>query len=174
MSDAEYTWKSESPEDTARIATGLARHLQDGCVVLLSGTLGAGKTNFVQAALSALQYSGNVTSPTFNLVQEYPAPDLLVYHFDLYRLDDSSQLEDIDFFELVDECTPGAAFVEWADNFPNEMPEDALHIDLNRTAYIEGNPHTDTTDDTQRIIAARATGPVSESLLQSWAESCTR
>lgn len=117
-----------SAEETRRIAAELAERLSDGDVVLLSGDLGAGKTQFAQGVADGLGVTEPVTSPTFNLVFEYASGRIPLYHFDLYRLEDAQQLEDIGFYELSDESTPGIALIEWADLFPEEMPEDAIAV----------------------------------------------
>lgn len=126
------THRSQSPDDTRRVAAGLAAELEDGDVVLLSGDLGAGKTQFAQGLARGLGVTEPVTSPTFNIMFEYASGRVPLYHFDLYRLDDASQLEDVDFYGLVDESTPGVALVEWADLFPDEMPEGAIRVRITR------------------------------------------
>ncbi len=136
-------------------AAQLASHLRDGDVVLLNGDLGAGKTYFVQAVAAELGCADAVTSPTFNIMQEYDAQGLKIIHFDLYRLDDASQLEDIDFYYATDSCTPGVTFIEWSDKFADEMPDDALHIQIN----VEGD---------SRNMNAWASGERSAQLLADW------
>lgn len=141
-----------------QLACALAPHLADGDAVLLSGDMGAGKTHFVKALLVALGYEGPVTSPTFNLMQVYDAPALTVLHFDLYRLESADQLDDIGFYEATDAATPGAACIEWADSFPDDMPDDALCIRIT----VEGEG---------RHVQATSSGPRSEKLLAQWAAS---
>lgn len=124
--------RSQSPDDTRRVAAELAAGLRDGDVVLLDGDLGAGKTQFAQGVAAGLGVIESVTSPTFNIMFEYTSGRVPLYHFDLYRLDDASQLEDVDFYGVTDSCTPGVALVEWASMFPDEMPEDAVHVRISR------------------------------------------
>lgn len=137
------------------LAAELAPHLADGDTVLLSGDLGAGKTRFVKGVVAALGFTGDVTSPTFNLVQVYDAPGLLVHHLDLYRLEGAEQLEDIGFYETVDAGTPGASFIEWAELFPDDMPDDALDVRIS----VEGDG---------RCVRAAATGARAAELLARW------
>lgn len=124
--------RSQSPDDTRRVAAELAHGLADGDVVLLDGDLGAGKTQFAQGVAAGLGVAEPVTSPTFNIMFEYTSGRVPLYHFDLYRLDDASQLEDVDFYGVTDSCTPGVTLVEWGSMFPDEMPEDAIRVRISR------------------------------------------
>ena len=74
-------------------------YLQAGDVIVLSGDLGAGKTQFVQGVAAGLGVRDQVTSPTFNILLTYPAGSLPLYHFDLYRLEEADELEDIGYYE---------------------------------------------------------------------------
>lgn len=121
-----YTRTSVSPEATKQLAATLAPLLRAGDVILLSGDLGAGKTQFVQGVAAKLGVTGAVTSPTFNIMISYEQATLPLYHFDLYRLESSEELEDIGYFETLD--GPGASFVEWGDKFPDEMPYEYLDV----------------------------------------------
>lgn len=124
--------RSQSPDDTRRVAAELAAGLRDGDVVLLDGDLGAGKTQFAQGVAAGLGVGEPITSPTFNIMFEYTSGRVPLYHFDLYRLDEASQLEDVDFYGVTDPSTPGVVLVEWASMFPDEMPEDAVRVRISR------------------------------------------
>ena len=158
--------RSESAEQTKQVGAALGTLLQSGDVVLLSGDLGAGKTQFVQGVARALGVSeGEVTSPTFNILLSYEgtAADgspLTLNHFDLYRLEKAEQLVDIDFAGVLE--SGGVCFIEWADKFPAAMPEDRLDVAI--TADAEG----------VRTIAADAVGERSLALLASWCEDVFR
>jgi len=100
--------------------------------VALSGPLGAGKTTLVKAACEGAGFTGDVTSPTFTLVQRYPAEEP-IYHADLYRIDRPEELRELGW----DDLTGGqaAVFVEWADKAGEELPADRWDI---RLEYADG------------------------------------
>jgi tRNA threonylcarbamoyladenosine biosynthesis protein TsaE len=124
----------------ARIAGGL----RAGDAVALEGDLGAGKTTLARAILESLGVTEDVPSPTFTLVQQYETPKLAVRHYDFYRIEDPSELNELGLDEALDE---GAVLIEWPEKAPNAIPPDALHIkltitsDRSRNAHIEGPSH---------------------------------
>ena len=97
-------------------------------VISLSGDLGAGKTNLAQAICSCYGVDEPVTSPTYALVHRYDAEKSPVYHVDLYRLDDETQLTNIGWDDLLSERA--VVIVEWPERAGDRMPADHLHIDL--------------------------------------------
>jgi hypothetical protein len=107
----------------ARIATGL----QVGDTVALKGDLGAGKTTLARAILRALDVTERVPSPTFTLVQSYDTPGLPVRHYDLYRIREAREIDELGLEEALDE---GAALIEWPENAGDRLPGDALLISL--------------------------------------------
>ncbi|MDR2721507.1 MAG: tRNA (adenosine(37)-N6)-threonylcarbamoyltransferase complex ATPase subunit type 1 TsaE, partial [Coriobacteriaceae bacterium] len=152
-----YTRRSTSAETTKQLAATLAPHLRAGDAIVLSGDLGAGKTQFVQGVARGLGIRDQITSPTFNILLYYEnAAGVPLYHFDLYRLDTPLQLEDIGYYEILD--GPGATFIEWGEKFPSELPSDYLEI----TLTLE--------DDQTRIVKACAYGERSRRLLFLWAQ----
>ena len=119
--------------------------------------MGAGKTQFVQGVAAALGVRSPVTSPTFNILLEYGEGRIPVRHYDLYRLDDRFQLEDIDYYSAIDGDGDGVAFVEWAEKFPEDMPYDYLEL----TVTVES-------DESRRIVA-HSYGSRARQLLCVWA-----
>ncbi|MEL6861801.1 MAG: tRNA (adenosine(37)-N6)-threonylcarbamoyltransferase complex ATPase subunit type 1 TsaE [Pseudomonadota bacterium] len=124
--------------ETAALAIKLAPHLKAGDVIALRGGLGAGKTTFTRALVSALLGDEtDVPSPTYTLVQTYEGPDFPIYHFDLYRLEDPSEV-----FELGwDETQNGLAVIEWPDRAGQHLPAWRLDLEIemigeNRTARL--------------------------------------
>lgn len=117
---------SASVDETIELGRQLSACLRPDDVVLLSGDLGAGKTQFSKGVAAGLGVSADVTSPTFNILIEYEGSSLMLYHFDLYRLEDAEELEDIDFYGMLE--SGGVSLVEWGDKFPDAMPDEYLDV----------------------------------------------
>ncbi len=118
---------STSPEQTEELGRQLAETCR-GRVLLLNGGLGAGKTALIRGLARALGYAGNVTSPTFAIVNDYRADgQTVLYHFDIYRLDEDG-LFDLGWDDYL--ATGVTVAVEWADNATELMPPDAIRIEL--------------------------------------------
>lgn len=124
--DGTRTLETDDLSGTLRLGRILAETLPDGAVVALIGTLGAGKTRLVRAVA---EYGGvesaAVSSPTFVLLHEYEG-DRPIYHFDAYRLADAGEFRRLgpdEYFEAG-----GLTFVEWADKFPEVLPDNRLEI----------------------------------------------
>ena len=99
-------WATLAPQVFAKAQNAPHAH-----VLTLTGELGAGKTTFVKAIAAGLGYAGDVTSPTFSLVQEYPTPHGPIYHFDLYRVERIEEVLDLGFEEYLD--SGYLVIVEW-------------------------------------------------------------
>lgn len=102
-------------------------------IVCLTGRLGAGKTTVAQEVFHMLGVDDDVVSPTFSIINVYTAKGKDgtlrdVYHLDLYRLDEESELFHIGYEEIVDFCS--FAVIEWADKFRENIPEDAMWVEL--------------------------------------------
>ena len=110
---------------TARFAATLAPLVQRGDVIALWGDLGAGKTIFARGFLRALGVEEDVPSPTFTLVQSYPAGAVTVYHFDLYRIE---AVEEIYELGIEDAFEDGVSLIEWPDRLRGLLPGDRLDI----------------------------------------------
>ena len=123
---------TRSPAETAAVGKALAGYLQDGDVVLLHGDLGAGKTTLAKGIASALGISEVVSSPSFALVNEYDTESATVsrlFHLDLYRLRDESDLASIGFDDLVASAC-GAVLIEWPERAAAALPERYLLIEI--------------------------------------------
>ena len=113
---------------TAALGARIGAALTAGDVVALSGELGAGKTALARAILRARGVEGHVPSPTFTLVQAYETPGLVVHHFDLYRIEDESELGELGLEEALED---GALLIEWPERgMPRAWAADALKIAL--------------------------------------------
>lgn len=119
-------YSSSSREDTIRIARDFALSLKAGDIVLLDGDLGAGKTVFSKGIVSALS-NGKVeaVSPTFVIMNKYET-NPTVYHFDLYRISDSSELEAIGAEEYL--FGDGISLVEWPSRVQDYFPKFSIKI----------------------------------------------
>ena len=127
-----FKFKSDAPARTAELARRLAGVLRPGTVICLDGDLGAGKTLFVQNLAASLGVQGEVTSPTFNLMSLYDDVRLPLVHFDLYRLEQEYELDYIVFYDYV-ENPDGLVLIEWAEKFPECLPEDHIALQIQRT-----------------------------------------
>ena len=127
-----FKFKSDAPARTAELARRLAGVLRPGTVICLDGDLGAGKTLFVQNLAASLGVQGEVTSPTFNLMNLYEDGRLSLVHFDLYRLEQEYELDEIGFYDYV-ENPEGLVLIEWAEKFPECLPEDHIALQIQRT-----------------------------------------
>ena len=150
---------TDSPAATAALAARLADRIGMGTVLCLEGDLGAGKTLFVQSLARAMGVSGEVTSPTFNIMNIY-AGRMPIYHFDLYRLESEAELDEIGFYEYAD-APDGLVVIEWADKFPEALPEAYIRVQLERTEK-----------ENERRIVFSAAGEGLEPLMKELEESC--
>ena len=120
---------------TRDVAAVFVGNLREGSVVALAGDLGAGKTEFVKGLAAGLGSSAQVTSPTFTLIHEYPGGRLPLYHMDLYRLTSEHELDEIGFDDYL--SRPGISAIEWANRFPQRIPETAIWVTLSITETNE-------------------------------------
>lgn len=125
-----FTTQTEA--QTECFAKEFAKKLTLPKVVLLFGTLGAGKTAFTRGLATGLGFTGRVSSPTFTLVHEYKCDGCMVYHFDLYRLNDEEELYDIGFYEYLDR-KDAVCVIEWPDNFIDCIDKKAISVRLSYT-----------------------------------------
>lgn len=123
-----WTCLTTSEKETENLGNTLATVLGAGMVIGLVGPLGAGKTQLVKAIASGLGVCPDeVNSPTFVLIQEY-AGKLPLYHFDAYRVGDLEEFLDLGTDELM--SGDGVCLIEWANRFPEAMPDDTLWIEI--------------------------------------------
>ena len=117
---------SNSPAETEEIGRQLAERIDLGAVLALKGELGSGKTLFVKGLVAGLGSNADVTSPTFTIAHEYRGGRLPVYHFDFFRLEDSQSLARLGLDDYF--FGDGLSVIEWADRFPEFIPEQARRI----------------------------------------------
>jgi tRNA threonylcarbamoyladenosine biosynthesis protein TsaE len=135
------TFISNSPEETASFGRQLAESLKPGDVLALTGDLGSGKTEFVKGFAAALGATTPATSPTFTLVHEYAGGRLPIYHFDFFRIEDQQAAERLGLNDYF--FSDGVSVIEWADRFPDLIPENARWIAF------------ETKSETQRAITSK-------------------
>lgn len=119
--------KSTSPQQTFRLGYKIGKKLAPAAVICLIGPLGSGKTTFVQGVTSGLRTKPKATSPSFRLINEYSG-FLPVYHFDLYRLGNIKDLENLGYSEYF--YGQGITIIEWAEKIKSSWPDENLRIDF--------------------------------------------
>ena len=122
----------ESLDATNELARTLAASLVSPMTIALNGTFGAGKTQLIRYFAEQLGVPPEeVTSPTYVLMQRY-AGQAIIYHFDFYRLETDAQVWDLGIDELYEQ--PVINLIEWADKFPQCLPQDYLTIQIDQPA----------------------------------------
>lgn len=119
---------SDSFRKTEEIAFEFAATLSGGEVVAFRGGLGMGKTCFTRGLARGLGFTGEVTSPTFALINEYLGGRLNIYHFDMYRISNWEELYSSGFFEYAEEN--GVVVAEWSENIENALPENTVYVEI--------------------------------------------
>ena len=126
-----HTFKTTSLEETHKLGTEIGKRLEAGSILALSGDLGSGKTTFAQGLAKGLDVPAEyyITSPTFNIVNEYPGR-FPFFHIDVYRLSSLYDLDEIGFDDII--SGQGVVAIEWADRLPDGfLPVDvAIHIEM--------------------------------------------
>lgn len=122
---------SHSPEETLQLGIKIGRLCQAGDVIALDGDLGAGKTCLIQGLAEGLDVSKEsyVRSPTFTILNVHSGR-VPLYHFDLYRLSDLDELEEIGYSEYI--YGDGVSALEWASNVEEAIPHECLRIAIKR------------------------------------------
>ena len=125
---------SDSPQKTEEIAQNLGKTLVGGEVIAFKGDLGMGKTCFTRGLAKGLGFTGDVTSPTFALINEYLGGRLNLYHFDMYRISTWEELYSSGFFEYKEQG--GVVAAEWSENIENALEDDTIYVEIK---YIDEN-----------------------------------
>lgn len=118
--------ETRSPEQTFQIGVDLAKKAVPGQVFTLTGDLGVGKTVFTQGFAHGLGITEPVNSPTFTIVQVYEGGRLPFYHFDVYRIGDVEEMDEVGFDEYV--MGEGISLIEWANLIEEILPERRTEI----------------------------------------------
>lgn len=125
---------SKSEKDTLAFAKNFAKELKIGDIVILSGELGSGKTKFTEGVLSYFGLENEISSPTFTIVNEYPAKDFPIYHFDVYRLEDIDEFYAMGGEEYLEQ---GVCLIEWGELIEPILPKTYYKITFQKNEKKE-------------------------------------
>ena len=120
---------SHNELETKEIACKLASNLETGDIIVLSGDLGSGKTKFVQGFLSYWNLEDEVSSPTFNIVNEHSSNNTNIYHFDVYRLEGLGEFYSIGGHEYF---MHGICIIEWGELIEDVLPKNYIKISFDK------------------------------------------
>lgn len=125
-----YEYETLSPEETFEIGRQFGQMARPGQVLALTGDLGVGKTLFTQGLAKGLGIEGPVSSPTFTIVQEYDKGRLPFYHFDVYRIADPEEMDEIGFDDYI--YGNGICLIEWAELIEDILPQECIRITIEK------------------------------------------
>nr|WP_315102842.1 tRNA (adenosine(37)-N6)-threonylcarbamoyltransferase complex ATPase subunit type 1 TsaE [uncultured Catonella sp.] len=123
-------YESFSEDITFEIGKKLGEKADKGDIICLEGDLGVGKTVFTKGFAAGLNIEENIDSPTFTIVQEYTEGRLPLYHFDVYRIGDISEMDEIGYEDYF--FGEGVCLIEWASKIEELIPESAIHITIEK------------------------------------------
>ena len=122
--------ETHNSKETYEIGFNMGKSAKAGDVYCLDGDLGVGKTVFTQGFAKGLGINEPINSPTFTIVQEYKEGRIPLYHFDLYRIADISELDEIGYEEYF--YSEGTCLVEWGNLYPEIFPENTIKIEISK------------------------------------------
>ena len=122
--------ETNSPQETKELGKKMAERAKPGDVFTLVGDLGVGKTVFTQGIAEGLGIDEPVNSPTFTIVQEYECGRMPFYHFDVYRIGDPEEMDEIGFDDYI--YGDGLCLIEWADLIEEILPEKRVAIRIEK------------------------------------------
>lgn len=123
-------FESNSAEDTFAFGQKLGREAVPGEIICLDGDLGVGKTVFTQGFAAGLGIDDYVNSPTFNIVKEYEGGRLPLYHFDVYRIGDPSEMKEIGYEDYF--YGQGVSIIEWPGQIEELLPKEARWVRIRK------------------------------------------
>ena len=149
-----YIYNSKSENDTKKLAIKMASMLKKGNLIVLCGELGSGKTKFTEGFLTYFGLENEISSPTFTIVNEYKKDDINIYHFDVYRLEDSSEFYAIGGDEYFEN---GICLIEWGELIEDALPNEYIKIDFSR----------DDSNEKERILNIKSIGNKYNNIIDS-------
>ena len=123
-------FESHSDRETYQLGRDLGRKAQPGQVICLNGDMGTGKTVFTKGFAEGLGISETVNSPTFTILSVYEEGRIPLYHFDVYRIGDPWEMDEIGFDEYVD--GDGVCLIEWADQIRDILPPERMDVRIEK------------------------------------------
>lgn len=123
-------WETNGPEETFALGVELGLKAEAGQVYCLNGDLGVGKTVFTQGFARGLGIEEPVNSPTFTIVQEYEEGRLKLFHFDVYRIGDAEEMEEIGYEDCF--YGDGVCLIEWSNLIEEILPEQVTSITIEK------------------------------------------
>lgn len=143
---------SHNENETLSFGKKLASFLKKGDILVLTGELGSGKTKLTEGILTYYGLEDEISSPTFTIVNEYVKDDIKLFHFDVYRLEDSSEFYAIGGEEYFEN---GICIIEWGEIIEDALPTEYIHIRFER----------DESDDNLRVLNIISYGEKYDELL---------
>ena len=122
--------ETNSAEETFALGKALGEKASPGQIYTLDGDLGTGKTVFTQGVAAGLGITEAISSPTFTIIQEYDTGRLPLYHFDVYRIGDIEEMEEIGYDDYF--FGAGICLIEWADLIREILPEHVIRITIEK------------------------------------------
>lgn len=159
----EATFTTRFCDDTIALGRVVGALLEAGDVLVLTGDLGAGKTQLTKGIAQGMGVTDDVTSPTFTIGMVYEGADLPLYHYDLYRLDDPDQLDDTGLFDVLG--GDGPCVIEWGEQFAEQLGDERLDVFLTRMDDV-----AEAGEEPARRVRFVAHGPRARALVAALAE----
>ena len=126
-----YMIRLDNENSTVKLGEIIANTIPQGIIIALTGELGSGKTTLSQSIIKNIMNIDDVSSPTFNMVNEYRDNNYTIYHFDFYRLEDENELFGIGFDDYFSD-KKSIMLIEWADKFMDMLPKNYIEIAFNK------------------------------------------
>ena len=122
--------ETNTPQETYAVGKKIGENAKPGQIYTLTGDLGVGKTVFTQGVAAGLNITEPINSPTFTIIQEYESGRLPLYHFDVYRIGDIEEMEEIGYDDYF--FGKGICLIEWAELIEEILPDDRISITIEK------------------------------------------
>lgn len=129
------TFKSLSSDETIKIGESIAEFLKPFDCLAFKGSLGMGKTCLIGGIAKGLGFSGDISSPTFSIVNEYRGGRLDLFHFDMYRVSGWEDLYSTGYFDYLEDG--GVLAIEWSENILSALPDNVITVTIEKSAENE-------------------------------------